>query len=85
MAVLDDTARLAIRDAIMRRRNIGAVTKPELAAAIAATDDWIDSNTASFNAALPLPFRTAATLDEKTVLFCYVALKRAGLLSDGGV
>jgi hypothetical protein len=85
MAILDQVARLAVRDALMRRRNVGTVTKPELAAAIAATDDWIDTNAAAFNAALPQPFRTAATLDEKTILFCYVALKRAGLLPDGGV
>lgn len=56
------------------------ITKPDLVAAIAATDDWIESNQASFNTALPLPFRTAAGLPLKTLLFCYVAMRRAGKL-----
>ena len=85
MAVLDSTARQAIRDAIMRARNIGAVTKTDLRAAIDATDAWIDANAAAFNTALPEPFKSAANAQEKTVLFCYVALKRAGILPDGGI
>jgi hypothetical protein len=85
MAVLDDTARQAIRDAFMRARNIGAVTKPDLRAAIDATDSWIDTNAASFNTALPDPFKSTATLEQKTMLFCYVALKRAGILPENGV
>lgn len=55
-------------------------TKPELVAAVAATDDWIDDNGTAFNTALPVAFRTAATLQQKTLLFCWVALRRAGLL-----
>lgn len=85
MAVLDNAARQAVRDAIMRARNVGAVTKTDLRAAIDATDNWIDSNQASFNTALPEPFKGSATTQEKTVLFCFVALKRAGLLPDGGI
>jgi hypothetical protein len=57
-----------------------AFTKPDLVAAIADTDNWIDDNTASFNTALSQPFRTSATLQQKTLLFCWVALRRAGLL-----
>lgn len=57
-----------------------AVTKAELRAAIDATDDWIESNQTSYNTALPQPFRGAATLPQKTFLFCYVAMRRAGLL-----
>jgi len=62
--------------------NIGwpAVTKPELRAAVDATDDWIEANQAGFNAALPQPFRGAATVPQKTFLFCYVAMRRAGRL-----
>ena len=85
MAALDSTARQAIRDAFMRRRNVGTITKPDLIAAIDATDDWIDGAQASFNTALPEPFKSATTIDQKTLLFCYVALKRAGLLPDGGI
>jgi len=56
------------------------ITKPDLVAAVAATDDWIETNQTSFNNALPLPFRTAASLPLKTLLFCYVAMRRAGRL-----
>jgi hypothetical protein len=62
--------------------NIGwpAVTKPELRAAVVDADDWIEANQAGFNVALPQPFRGAATPAQKTFLFCYVAMRRAGLL-----
>ena len=55
-------------------------TKTDLSAAVDATDGWIDTNAAAYNAALPLNFRTQATLLQKTVLFCFVAMKRAGLV-----
>lgn len=52
------------------------VLKPDLRAAIDATDTWIDGNTASFNSALPLPFRTAANVRQKVRLFVFVLRKR---------
>jgi hypothetical protein len=55
-------------------------TKADLSAAVDATDAWIDSNAAAFNTALPQPFRGAASLTQKTLLFCYVAMRRAGRL-----
>lgn len=58
-----------------------AFMKADLVAAVAATDDWIDDNSAAFNTALPTAFRNAATLQQKTLLFCWVALRRAGLLT----
>jgi hypothetical protein len=57
-----------------------ALTKPELRAALDACDDWIEANAASFNSALPQPARGALTAPQKTYLFCYVAMRRAGLL-----
>jgi len=81
---MDATNRLRTWSQIMRDwpRGTGlpGTTKPDLRAAIDATDDWIEANQGSFNAALPLPFRTAATAPQKTFLFCYVAMRRAGLL-----
>lgn len=56
------------------------VTKQQLKEAVDATDDWIDANSASYNAALPTAFRNAATLPQKTWLFCLVAMRRAGIL-----
>lgn len=78
---MDATNRLRTFAQTMRNwpGSIG-VTKTELKAALDATDDWIESNQASFNSALPQPFRGSATTPQKTFLFCYVAMRRAGLL-----
>lgn len=64
------------------RKNLEACgfTKPDLRAAVDATDTWIDNNASSFNTALPQPFRSSASLAQKTILFCYVAMRRAGIL-----
>lgn len=85
MADLDATGRArvlaqAMRDLPMSLRPWPAVSKTDLAAAIAATDDWIDDNAAGFNSALPQPARGALSSAQKTFLFCYVAMRRAGLL-----
>lgn len=82
---LDATARArvlaqAMRDLPTALQPWPALTKPEIAAAIAATDDWIDANQASFNSAIPQPARAALTSAQKTFLFCFVAMRRAGLL-----
>lgn len=81
MAELDDTSRNRVWRWFMRR-NTGACnfTKADLRAAIDACDTWIESNQASFNAALPQPFRGQATTAQKTLMFCFVAQRRAGLL-----
>lgn len=81
MAVLDSTNRTRCGNQLMRDgRCPGAVKKGDLRAAIDATDDWIEANGAAYNLALPLAFRTNATLQQKVLLFCYVAMRRAGLL-----
>jgi len=49
-------------------------------AAVDAADDWADANAAAFNTALPTPFRTTASLGQKTALLAYVILKRANLI-----
>lgn len=81
MAALPEQDRERIWRWFMRRNteNCG-FTKDQLKAAVDATDTWIDSNAASFNSALPAPFRTGASLTQKTLLFCFVAMRRAGLL-----
>jgi hypothetical protein len=60
------------------------VNKAELRAAVDATDTWIEDNQSSYNTALPQPFRNRATVAQKTFVFCYVALRRAGLLRAEG-
>lgn len=57
-----------------------SITKADLRAAINAADDWIDANSASFNAALPQPARGALSATQKTFLFVYVAMRRRGML-----
>lgn len=58
-------------------------SKPTMAAAVAAIDDWADANAASFNAALPAEFRTNASAEQKALLLACVLLRRVapGLLT----
>jgi hypothetical protein len=55
-----------------------SVTKIQLAAAVAAADDWADANAAAFNSALPTAFRNSATANQKALLLAYVILRRYG-------
>lgn len=82
MAVLPDTDRALVSAEFMRRVKsaYGGITKPQLLAAVNATDQWQDDNQAAYNTALPVAARTGLSANEKTLLYCYVALKRAGLL-----
>lgn len=84
MAILPDNDRRRIWAGLMRywsnlREGLPNMSKVDLRAAVDATDDWIEDNQASFNAALPDAFRNNATLDQKTLLFCAVALARVSI------
>ena len=83
MAVLSSEDRRRVCAHLMRKWDIVSgsipVNKTELRAAVDATDQWIDDNQAAFNAALPQPFRGAANTAQKTLLFCFVAMRRVGL------
>jgi len=81
MAELSTTDRQRIWRGLMRywsnlRETLGAFSKADLLEAVSDTDAWIEGNQVSFNAALPNPFKTQATLAQKTLLFCCVALMR---------
>ncbi len=52
------------------------ITKADLRAAVDAVDAWCDANQASFNAAIPLPARTALSAAQKAWLLAYVVRKR---------
>lgn len=81
MAVLPDLDRERVWRYFMRHNtDPAAFTKADLRAAINACDAWIEANASAFNLALPQPFRGAATADQKTLLLCWVAMRRAGLL-----
>jgi len=80
MAVLTDTVRLKLLRGLMRYwssewSNI-PVNKAQLAAAVNATDDWLDENSASLNSSLPEAFRTTATVEQKAFVLACVALAR---------
>jgi len=81
VAVLPDLDRNRVWRWFMRRNTDGTnFTKSDLRAAVDATDAWIESNAAAFNTALPQPFRGAASAQQKTDLFCWVAQRRAAKL-----
>lgn len=81
MPVLDSTGRFRLWAHAMRNwPGAMPVSKADLLAAVNSTDEWIEANQASFNAALPQPFRGAASAPQKTFLLCMVAMRRAGLL-----
>ena len=84
MALLDSSNRLTTAAHFMRLITTPTMTKLDVRAAINAADDWADANAASYNTSLPLPFRTTATLAEKTAVLAYVILRRAGLLKAEG-
>lgn len=82
MAALDETNRARVAAQSMRAAGLGALTgltKADLRAAVDATDTWVDSNAAAYNTAIPQPARGALTTQQKTLLLCFVAMRRAGL------
>jgi len=83
MALLSTEDRRRIWRGLMRywsnlREALSGISKAELLEAVAATDDWIEANQVSYNAALPNPFKSNATALQKTLLFCAVAVTRVG-------
>lgn len=82
MALLDATARAVVwRNLLYDNAESCGFTKTDLTAAVAATDQWIENNTASYVAALPAGFRTGSTAPQKSLLFAYVLWKRIGRLT----
>lgn len=75
---LDETNRVRVTAQALRDGVWPGITKTELRAAINATDDYIDTIQASYNNALPVNVRNSLNLVQKTLLFCFVAMRRAG-------
>lgn len=87
MAVLSAGDRGKCRNAFARylsqiRDVTSGFSKADLLAAVNAVDDWVDSNAAAYNTALPAAFRTGATANQKALLLAVVVLMRSnsGLL-----
>jgi hypothetical protein len=53
------------------------VSSPELLTTVAETDDWIEDNQASYNAALT--YAASLSTAQKTLIFCAVALARVSI------
>jgi hypothetical protein len=52
------------------------IVRADLRAAVSAADAWADANAAAFNAALPLPARTALTARQKARILMAVIKRR---------
>lgn len=72
-----DVLRRAMDLAKIEQRNWPAVTKPDIEAAIAALDAWLETNAANINAAIPQPARGALNAKHKAILVGLIALVRA--------
>ncbi len=82
MALLSEQDRASVWARLMNRGhhvlNPWRGRKSELRAAVDAADVWVEANTASFNAALPVAYRTAASPEQKALLLSSVVQKRYG-------
>lgn len=88
MAALSSGERAVVAAHLQRPQQsfgaLGALSKAQLRTAVDETDQWIDDNASAYNTSLSQPARGALTADQKTLLFCFVALRRAGLLKAEG-
>lgn len=81
MAVLPDSDRREQWAKFMQEnKEMLSLTKSELRDAVNATDLWIEDNQGSFNAAIPLPARTALSTRQKVLIFMFMAAKRFDVL-----
>lgn len=80
MAVLSDGDRQLVRDEWMRDPAFSgetcSITKADIRAAINALDDFLNTNAASINTAIPQPARSALSTAQKARLLNYVIRKR---------
>jgi|GEM_PF-3343060 len=80
MAVLNESERQQVHRGLMRfwskSHDVISLSKSELRTAIDDTDDWIDTNQASYVAALSAATQAALSPAQKTLLFCAVAAMR---------
>jgi len=72
-------ARQWVEHAFVRRDQTATMDHAAIKSAVDAADDWVDVNGVTFNAILPIAFRTTATVAQKSLLLAYVILKRSGL------
>ena len=80
MALLPDTDRVEVWVQMMNdlsgRREATPFLKDDLRAAIDAADQWVSDNQASFNTALPEPFKSTGSTSQKALVLQFVIQKR---------
>jgi hypothetical protein len=82
MALLPEAGRLAVWRTFMREGLESCnFTKAQLRAAVDATDQWVEDNTAAYVASLPTAFRNNSSATQKTLIFAFVLWRRIGRLS----
>ena len=83
MAVLNESERAGLWALLMEAGIVPpGVLKADLRAAVDATDNEIEAQAGPFNAALPQPYRGAATASQKAILFGLVAMRRGGATAE---
>ena len=85
MALLSDADRRALWTRIMdeagrRGVTLGNLKKQDIRNTVDAVDQWIEDNTASFNAALPVAARTTMPAKQKAWLLTIIAERRFNLV-----
>jgi hypothetical protein len=76
MALTNQQAREAAVATAQAEVALQTMSKTELIAAVNAADQWCTDNAASYNLALPQPFRGASSTAQKAALLSIVALRR---------
>lgn len=80
MAVLSDADRLECAAEYMRetsaRRELIAINKADLRAAVNALDQFLHDNAAAINSAIPQPARSQLTQAQKAEMLVFVIRKR---------
>lgn len=71
-----DLWRAIMDDLSAERDPLGTIAKAELRAAVDAADAWVDTNSASYNAALPQPARGVLTAAQKARILVAVIRQR---------
>lgn len=85
MAILDNTARAAVKEAFIRRWFVEQAQTAELDTTEIQTlvndlDTWLNANESAANTAITAAVRTKASTATKFAALAWVALKRAGLI-----
>lgn len=59
------------------RESLGSVTRADIKAAIDGLDNYIDTNGAGINSAIPQPARAQLSTRQKALLLAYVCIRRS--------